>query len=172
MTSTRAEHDKNRKAAQGTTNTRPRQSRPDERTTASDDAGNEHRGRPPDGLNDERLRSGAGKEPATTDDEERRERPRRRSSTTEREDWTGEPATTWGPRRSGQSNNGRADDTLRPEASGPVAVRSERTKGSDRRNVESEKRNEQRAINDITEPNGAERRQPGRRGRADGPRKR
>ena len=39
-------------------------------------------------------------------------------------------------------------------------------------NVESEKRNERRAINDVTEPNGAERRQPGRRGRADGPRKR
>ena len=157
---------------QGTTNTRPRQSRRDEKTTTSDDAGDDHRGRPPDGLNDERLRSGAGKEPATTDDEERRERARRRSSTTERDEWTGKPAAAWGPRRSGQRNDGRADDTRR--ARGLETSRGQIGTNEEERstNVESEKRNERRAINDVTEPYGAERRQPGRRGRADGPRKR
>ena len=98
---------------QGTTNTRRGQSRPDEKTTTSDDAG----------VDDERLASGARKEPATTDEEEARDRARRRSSTAKLDKWTGELGAAWGPRRSGQRNDGRADDTLRPEAWRQVTVR-------------------------------------------------
>ena len=157
---------------QGTTNTRRGRSRPNEETTTSDDAGDDHRGRPRNHLDDERLASGARKEPATTDEEEARDRARRRSSTAKLDEWTGELGAAWGPRRSGQRNDGRADDTLRPEAWRQVTVRIETSQRKGSTSVESEKRHEPRAINDVTEPNGAERRQPGRRGRAEGPRKR
>ncbi len=46
---------------------------PDEKTTTSDEAGNEQRGKPRDRLDDERLASGAGKEPTTIDGDERRD---------------------------------------------------------------------------------------------------